>query len=149
MGRGPWAWRGRFLMRKDVTEDTLYLSVRELAAQVRAKTLSPVALTEAYLDRLDKLGPKLGAVVTVTRELAMQEARAAEKEINASTYRGPLHGIPYGAKDLLATKGIPTTWGAEPYKDQVFDHDATAVRRLREAGAVLVAKLAMVELAGA
>jgi aspartyl-tRNA(Asn)/glutamyl-tRNA(Gln) amidotransferase subunit A len=135
-------------MRKDVTEDTLYLSVRELAAEVRARRLSPVALAEAYLDRLDKLGPKLGAVVTVTRELALDEARAAEKEVNAGTYRGPLHGIPYGVKDLLATKGVPTTWGAEPYKDQVFDYDATVVKKLREAGAVLVAKLAMVELAG-
>ena len=73
---------------------------------------------------------------------------ATEKEIKAGKYRGPLHGIPYGVKDLLATKGIPTTWGAEPYKDQVLDYDATVIRKLREAGAVLVAKLSMVELAG-
>src|SRR5205823_6970158 len=77
------------------------------------------------------------------------QARAADREIKAGRYRGPLHGVPYGAKDLLATRGIPTTWGAEPYKDQVFDYDATIVRKLREAGAILVAKLAMVELAGA
>src|SRR5262249_2576198 len=115
---------------------------------IRKKELSPVALTEAYLDRLDKLGTKLGAVVTVTRELAVQEAKAAEREIQSGKYRGPLHGIPYGVKDLLATKNIPTTWGAEPFKDQVFDYDATVVTKLREAGAVLVAKLAMVELAG-
>jgi aspartyl-tRNA(Asn)/glutamyl-tRNA(Gln) amidotransferase subunit A len=135
-------------MQQAITEDLLYAPVRELAALVRRKKVSPVALAEAYLDRLDKLGPKLNAVVTVTRELALKEARAAEKEIQADKYRGPLHGIPYGAKDLLATKGIPTTWGAEPYRKQVFDHDATAVLKLRAAGAVLVAKLAMVEIAG-
>jgi aspartyl-tRNA(Asn)/glutamyl-tRNA(Gln) amidotransferase subunit A len=87
-------------------------------------------------------------VATITAHQALAEARAAEKEIAAGKYRGPLHGIPYGAKDLLATRGIPTTWGAPPFKDQVFDYDATIVRRLREAGAVLVAKLAMIELAG-
>jgi aspartyl-tRNA(Asn)/glutamyl-tRNA(Gln) amidotransferase subunit A len=97
---------------------------------------------------MDKLGPKLNAVATVTRELGLKEARTAEEEIKAGKYRGPLHGIPYGVKDLLATNGIPTTWGAKPFKDQVFDFDATAVRKLRAAGAVLVAKLAMVELAG-
>src|SRR5262249_9733360 len=75
-------------------------------------------------------------------------AHAAEREIHAGKYRGPLHGIPYGAKDLLATKDVPTTWGAAPYKDQVFDYDATVVRKLRTAGAILIAKLAMVELAG-
>src|SRR5262245_13044256 len=135
-------------MAKDITEDVLYASVRELAAQVRTQQLSPVALAEAYLDRLDKLGPRLGAVITVTRESALKEARDAEKEIKAGRYRGPLHGVPYGVKDLLATKGIPTTWGAEPYREQVFDFDATVVRKLRDAGAVLAAKLAMVELAG-
>jgi aspartyl-tRNA(Asn)/glutamyl-tRNA(Gln) amidotransferase subunit A len=134
--------------QQTVTEDLLYAPVRHLASLIRAKRLSPVALAEAYLDRLKKFGPRLGAVVTVTRELALKEARAAEHEIKAGKYRGPLHGIPYGAKDLLATRGIPTTWGAQPYRKQVFDYDATAVRKLRAAGAVLVAKLAMVELAG-
>jgi aspartyl-tRNA(Asn)/glutamyl-tRNA(Gln) amidotransferase subunit A len=80
--------------------------------------------------------------------VALKEARAADKEIRADKYRGPLHGIPYGVKDLAATRGIPTTWGAEPYKDQVFDYDATIIRKLRQAGAILTAKLAMVELAG-
>jgi aspartyl-tRNA(Asn)/glutamyl-tRNA(Gln) amidotransferase subunit A len=134
--------------KKEVSEDLLFASVGELGKLIRAGSVSPLALTTAYLDRLEKLGPKLGAVVTVTRDLALKEARAAEDQIRAGHYRGPLHGIPYGVKDLLATKGIPTTWGAEPYKDQVFDHDATVVRKLRDAGAVLVAKLAMVELAG-
>jgi aspartyl-tRNA(Asn)/glutamyl-tRNA(Gln) amidotransferase subunit A len=127
---------------------TLYLPVRELAARIKARTLSPVALTELALSRLETLGPKLNAVVTVMRESALREARAAEAEIARGRHRGPLHGIPYGVKDLLATKGVPTTWGAEPYRDQVFDHDATVVTRLREAGAILCAKLAMVELAG-
>jgi aspartyl-tRNA(Asn)/glutamyl-tRNA(Gln) amidotransferase subunit A len=135
-------------MAQQLNDDTLFAPLRDLAAQIRNRRLSPVALTEAYLDRLDKLGPKLGAVVTVMRELALKEARAADEEIRKGKYRGPLHGIPYGAKDLLATRGIPTTWGAEPYRKQVFDHDATVVRKLRDAGAILVAKLAMVELAG-
>ena len=129
-------------------DDILYASVRDLGNWLRSKRLSPVELTESYLERLEALGPKLGAVVTITRELALEEARAAEKEIRQGKYRGPLHGIPYGAKDLLATKGIPTTWGAAPYKNQVFDFDATVVERLRYGGAILVAKLAMVELAG-
>src|SRR5207302_10569554 len=136
------------MAQQPVTEDTLFASVRELANLIRTRKVSPVALAEGYLDRLEKLGPKLGAVVTVTRELALKEARAADAEIRAGRYRGPLHGIPYGAKDLLATRGIPTTWGAEPYRKQVIDEDATAVRKLREAGAGLVGKLAMVELAG-
>src|SRR5262249_28048105 len=136
------------MAQQQITEDTLFASGRDLAALIRARKISPVALTEAYLARLEKLGPKLGAVVTVTRELALKEARAAEAEIRAGRYRGPLHGIPYGVKDLLATRGVPTTWGAEPYRKQVFDHDATVVRKLRDAGAVLLGKLAMVELAG-
>ncbi len=135
-------------MAKDITDDILFSSVRELAALLKSKQISPVALAEAYADRLEKLGPKFGAVVTVTRELAMKEAKQAEQEINDGKYRGPLHGVPFGVKDLLATKGIPTTWGAEPYKEQVFDYDATVVAKLREAGAVLVGKLSMVELAG-
>src|SRR5256885_2107264 len=131
-----------------LSDDILFASVRNLGDSLRSKRLSPVELTKSYLERLEVLGPKLGAVVTITRELALEQARVAEKEIQQGKYRGPLHGIPYGAKDLLATKGIPTTWGAEPYRDQVFDFDATVVRKLREAGAVLVAKLAMIELAG-
>ena len=129
-------------------ESVYFLSVKELSAKIKAKQLSPVALAEGYLERLERLGPGLGAVVTVTRDLALKESKAAEAEIAAGKWRGPLHGIPYGVKDLLATKGIPTTWGAQPFRDQVFDYDATVVTKLREAGAVLLAKLAMVELAG-
>ena len=131
-----------------LSEDVFFLSVSELSGRIRAKRLSPVALTEGYLERLERIGPKLGAVVTVTRDLALGQAKAAEAEIAAGKWRGPLHGVPFGVKDLLATKGIPTTWGAAPFREQVFDEDATVVSRLREAGAVLVGKLAMVELAG-
>jgi aspartyl-tRNA(Asn)/glutamyl-tRNA(Gln) amidotransferase subunit A len=129
-------------------ESAYFLSVADLSKRIRAKDLSPVALAEGFLDRLETIGLKLGAVVTVTRDLALREARAAEAEIAAGKWRGPLHGIPYGVKDLLATKGIPTTWGAAPFREQVFDEDATVVTKLRDAGAVLIGKLAMVELAG-
>jgi len=125
-----------------------FLPVRELAARIRLRKLSPVELAEGCLDRLERIGPLLNAVVTPMRDSALAEARAAEREITAGRYRGPLHGVPYGVKDLLATRGVPTTWGAAPYREQVFDFDATAVTRLREKGATLCAKLAMVELAG-
>jgi aspartyl-tRNA(Asn)/glutamyl-tRNA(Gln) amidotransferase subunit A len=131
-----------------IETNVLLGSVRRLGRLLRERKISSVELTEAYLARLETIGPKLNAVVTLTRELALEQARQADKELTAGEYRGPLHGVPYGAKDLMATKGIPTTWGAEPYRAQVFDYDATVVERLREAGAVLVAKLAMVELAG-
>ena len=131
-----------------LSDDTFFSSISELATQIRARRLSPVELTEGYLERLEKIGRRLGAVVTVMRETALREARQAEHEIRAGRYRGLLHGIPYGAKDLLATRDANTTWGATPYKDQRFDYDATVIRKLREAGAILVAKLAMIELAG-
>jgi len=127
---------------------TFFLPVRELAARIRSRKLSPVALTSGCLERLETIGPRYNAVVTVMRDAALADARRAEKEIAAGRYRGPLHGIPCGVKDLLATKGAPTTWGAAPYREQRFDYDATVVERLRAAGAVLCAKLAMVELAG-
>ncbi|MGH9942293.1 MAG: amidase [Pyrinomonadaceae bacterium] len=129
--------------------DELYFApITELAAQFRARRLSPVELAEGYLDRLEKIGPRLGAVAEVLRETALGEARQAERELRAGRDRGLLHGIPYGVKDLIATREGRTTWGAAPYKDQRFDFDATVVRKLRAAGAVLLAKLAMVELAG-
>ena len=133
---------------QSISEETLYLSVRELGNRIRTRKLSPIPLTEAYLTRLEKLGPKLGALITLMRESATKEARAADQEIRAGRYRGPLHGIPYGVKDLVATRGVPTTWGAEPFRKQVFNYDGTVVQKLRAAGAVLLAKLAMVELAG-
>ncbi|MDQ6602677.1 MAG: amidase family protein, partial [Chloroflexota bacterium] len=121
-----------------------FLSVRELGRMLRAGETTPTELAEYFLDRLDTVGRRLNAVVTLTRERAMDEARTAERELKAGHDRGPLHGIPYGAKDLLATAGgIPTTWGATPFKDQQFDRDGAVIERLRAAGAVLVAKLSM------
>jgi aspartyl-tRNA(Asn)/glutamyl-tRNA(Gln) amidotransferase subunit A len=131
-----------------ITDETLFSSVTELAAQIRARRVSSVELTEAYLHRLETVGKRLNAVVTVMRETALKEARDADAEIKRGHYRGLLHGIPFGVKDLIATRDAPTTWGAAPYKDQHFDYDATIVTRLREAGAVLLGKLAMIELAG-
>src|SRR2546427_5838701 len=114
----------------------------------RSRRASAPELAGYFLDRVERLGPSYNAITYVTRERALVEAAQADREIRAGRWRGPLHGIPYGVKDLLATKGDETTWGAEPYRGQVFDADATVVTRLRNAGAVLVAKLAMVELAG-
>jgi aspartyl-tRNA(Asn)/glutamyl-tRNA(Gln) amidotransferase subunit A len=125
-----------------------FASVRTLGQKLRAREFSSRELTEFFLQRLETIGPKLNAVVTVTRAHALDEADRADRELAAGKDHGPLHGIPFGVKDLLATKGIPTTWGAAPFKEQMFDVDATVVTRLREAGAVLAAKLAMVELAG-
>ncbi|MEO7676066.1 MAG: amidase, partial [Verrucomicrobiota bacterium] len=104
-------------------------------------------LTRMYLARLKKYGPKLECVITLTETLALEQAERADREIAAGNYRGPLHGIPYGAKDLLSTKGIRTTWGSVPFTNQVFDEDATVIKKLEKAGAVLVAKTTMGELA--
>ncbi len=132
-----------------MTPDLVFRPVRELAELVRTRQVSPVALAERFLARLETLGPRYNAVVTLTRDRALADARRAERDIATGRYRGALHGIPYGAKDLLATAGgVPTTWGAAPLRRQTFDFDATVIRKLEEAGAVLVAKLAMVELAG-
>ncbi len=131
-----------------LADDVLYKPVTELAKMLRGRRLSPVELTRAYLARIEALNPKLSAFATVTADLALEQARQAEREITAGRNRGPLHGIPYGVKDLVATKGIKTTWGAKPYRDQMFDQDAAIVRRLRDAGAILLGKLAMIELAG-
>ncbi len=131
-----------------ISEDVLYLSVRELGDRIRTRQLSPVELTEAYLDRSKKYGPQLNAYATLTPDLALKQARQAEDEISKGHYRGPLHGIPCAAKDLLAVKGYPTTWGAKPYQDQHFNHNATVIDKLDEAGAVLLGKAAMIELAG-
>lgn len=131
-----------------VALDTLYAPVRKQAELLRTRKLTSEDLTSAYLERLTKIGPKLGAVVTVMKDHALKQAKAADGEIRAGKYRGVLHGIPYGVKDLLATKDAPTTWGAEPFKKQQFNTDATIIQKLTAAGAVLIGKLAMVELAG-
>src|ERR1700686_352814 len=129
-------------------EEIFYLSVSELAKRIESKKLSPVELTQAYLDRSQKIGPRLNAYARLTPELALEQAKAAEKEILRGHYRGPLHGIPYAAKDLLAVKGLPTTWGAKPYADQVFDYSATVIEHLNRVGAVMLGKASMIELAG-
>jgi aspartyl-tRNA(Asn)/glutamyl-tRNA(Gln) amidotransferase subunit A len=131
-----------------VGEEILYLSVTELAKRIEAKKLSPVELTESYLARSEKFGPRFNAYARLTPDLALEQARKAEKEIRAGHYRGPLHGMPYAAKDLLSVKGYPTTWGAKPYANQKFDYDATVIEHLNRAGAVLLGKAAMIELAG-
>jgi aspartyl-tRNA(Asn)/glutamyl-tRNA(Gln) amidotransferase subunit A len=131
-----------------IGEDLLYAGIADLSARIRAKRLSPVELTEAYLERIQRLSPVLNAFETVAGDLALMQAGLAESDLKLGRWHGPLHGIPWGAKDLLATAGLRTTWGATPLKEQVFDSDATVVTRLREAGAVLLGKCAMVELAG-
>ena len=128
-------------------EDLAFATVPQLAELLRTRRISSTELTQMYLARLKKYGPKLLCVVTLTEDLALKQAAAADAEIKRGKYRGPLHGIPWGAKDLFATKGIKTTWGAEPYRDQVIDYDSTVVERLTEAGAILVAKLSMGALA--
>lgn len=124
-----------------------FYSISELAALLKSRQITSVQLTEFYLERLKRIGPQLECVVTLTEDLALAQARRADREIAAGHWRGPLHGIPYGAKDLFATKGIATTWGAAPYTNQVFDFDATVIQRLEAAGAVLVAKTTLGELA--
>jgi len=128
-------------------EQIAFLPVTSLAALIESKRLTSTQLTKLYLDRLKAHGPKLNAVITLTEDLALKQAAQADAEIKAGKYRGPLHGIPWGAKDLLAAKNYKTTWGATPYKDQMLDLDATVVQRLTDAGAVLAAKLSMGALA--
>ena len=128
-------------------EDLAFLSARELAEYVRTKKVSSTALTEMYVARLKRYDPMLHFVVTLTEERAMTQAREADREIAAGKYRGPLHGLPWGAKDLLAVKGYPTTWGAGGFEHQSFDEDAAVVKRLDAAGAVLVAKTTLGALA--
>jgi aspartyl-tRNA(Asn)/glutamyl-tRNA(Gln) amidotransferase subunit A len=121
-----------------------YASIGELAKGIKARKFSSVELTEMYLKRLETLGREYNAVAEVTREHALAQARKADETVP----RNALHGIPFGAKDLLATKGIPTRWGSPGHDDQVFDYDATSIRKLYDRGAVLIGKLAMIELAG-
>jgi Asp-tRNA(Asn)/Glu-tRNA(Gln) amidotransferase A subunit family amidase len=128
-------------------EQIAFLPVTTLASLIESRKITSTELTKIYLDRLKKYGDTLKCVISLTEELALKQAADADAEIKAGKYKGPLHGIPWGAKDLLAVKGYKTTWGATPYKDQTIDLDATVVERLREAGAVLVAKLSMGALA--
>ena len=128
-------------------QDIAYASVASLSRWIETRQLTSERLTRIYLDRLEHFDPKLRCVITLTRELALSQAQQADREISGGHYRGPLHGIPWGAKDLLDTGGIRTTYGAEPYRDRVPAQDAVVVKRLHDAGAVLVAKLSLGALA--
>ncbi len=128
-------------------EELAFYPVTHLSALIKERKITSLQLTKICLERLKKYGPKLECVVTLTEELALGQAKKADEEIAKGIWRGPLHGIPYGIKDLFSTKGYKTTWGTPPYKEQYIDEDATVVKKLREAGAVLVAKLSLGELA--
>ena len=128
-------------------EDLAFATVSELASLIRTRKITSVALTRMYLARLKRYDPTLHFVITLTEDRALAQAKKADEEIAAGKYRGPLHGIPWGAKDLLAVKGYPTTWGAGGFEHQVIDEDATVVQRLDEAGAILVAKFTLGALA--
>jgi Asp-tRNA(Asn)/Glu-tRNA(Gln) amidotransferase A subunit family amidase len=135
------------LKRPANLEDVAFWPVTHLAALIERRLVTSTELTQMYLARLKRYQPTLNFYVTLTEELALKQAAQADAEIKAGKYRGPLHGMPWGGKDLLATKGIKTTWGGEPYVEQVFDYDATVVERLTNAGAVLCAKLTLGALA--
>ena len=139
--------RSESLERPSSDTDLAFLPVTQLGQLLRQRKVTSLELTKLYIQRLKKYDPILHCVVTLTEDLAMQQARRADAEISAGEYRGPLHGIPWGAKDLMAVPGYPTTWGATPYREQQFDHTATIARRLEDAGAVLVAKLSLGALA--
>ena len=128
-------------------EDIAFAPVAQLSRWIENRALTSERLTNIYLDRLQRFDPKLRCVITLTRDLALTQAKQADREIAAGHYRGPLHGIPWGGKDLLDTAGIPTTYGAEPYRNRMPSEDAAVVKRLHEAGAVLVAKLSLGALA--
>lgn len=148
LGRGsvePKTWTAP--KKPTSAEDLAFLPVAAQATLLRSRQVSSVELTQLALERLKKYDPALRCVVTLTEELALRQAAAADREIAAGRYRGPLHGVPWGAKDLIAVPGYKTTWGALPYKDQTIDVKATVVHRLEEAGAVLVAKLTLGALA--
>jgi len=132
----------------ELGEDVLFAGVAALSRRLRSRGLSPVELAQACLARIEALAPRLGCFVTVTAERALADARRAESELLAGRWRGPLHGIPVGLKDLIDTKGIRTTFGARPYADRVPERDATVAARLADAGAVLAGKLSTIELAG-
>jgi len=131
-----------------VTEDIFYATIAELGEGLRKKEFSAVELTRAFCERLETLGPRHNALALTLRESALKKAKDVDHELKIDRPRNPLHGIPYGVKDLLAVKGKPTTWGAKPYVAQVFDDDAHVVESLDKVGAILIGKLSMVELAG-
>ncbi|MBZ5624445.1 MAG: amidase [Acidobacteriia bacterium] len=151
-GKGPARFTTTFARVKTAKapknlEDLAFWRLSELAPLVRLRAVSSTDLTKMYLDRMKKYSPKLLSVVTLTEDQALQQAARADEELQRGRYLGPLHGIPFGVKDLFDTKGIPTTWGAEPFQNRIPEYDATCVERLYKAGAVLIAKLSMGALA--
>src|SRR5579862_4419715 len=130
-----------------IPDDVFFSTISEITAKLRAKEFSAVELTRAFSDRLERLGPRYNGLALSLRQQAIRKAHDADGDLKRGRYR-PLQGIPYGVKDLLAVRGHPTTWGAKPYAGQVFDEDALVVQKLDKAGAILIGKLAMVELAG-
>src|SRR5262249_42831977 len=128
-------------------EDAAFWPIAHLAHLLKTRQVTSVDLTRMYLDRLKRYQPLLNFVVTFTDDLAMRQAQQADREIAAGNYRGPLHGMPWGCKDIIAVPGYPTQWGSDAFKGQTFEEEATVVRLLREAGAVLLAKLTTGELA--
>lgn len=145
--RPPRVSRVGAVARPGSLEDVAFWPLTHLAELLRTRQVTSVALTEMYLSRIERYGPRLVCVVTLTKDLALSQARDADAEIAAGRYRSPLHGVPWGVKDLFSAKGYPTTWGAAPFRTRVIDENATVVTRLESAGAVLVAKLATGELA--
>ena len=141
-----WSPPRRVVVPENRAELAFY-SVRDLGELIRTRQLTSMELTRLYLERLKRHDARLHCVITLTEDLALQQAERADAEIGAGNYRGPLHGVPYGIKDLFAVRGYRTTWGAAPFKDQIIDEDATVYRRLEEAGAVLLGKLSTGELA--
>lgn len=145
--QGPVKWSFPVINLPKNKNELAFYSILQLASLIKNKKITSVELTHFFIDRLKKFGDSLQCIISLTEDMAMQQARQADKEIAAGKYRGPLHGIPYGLKDLFAVKGTKTTWGAAPYKDQVIDEDAYVYTKLKEAGGVLVAKFTLGALA--
>jgi len=141
-----WDLPGDIVMPEN-RDDLAFYTVAELAYLIRTRALTSVELTQIFLDRIDRFDAQLNVIVTLTEELALEQALRADQEIASGRYRGPLHGIPYLTKDLLALSGYPTTWGAMPYRDQMIDETATVIARLEQAGAVHLAKVSLGALA--
>ena len=146
-GRVVYSRPAKPLRRPGALEDLAFASALDIGRLIRARQITSLEVTKMYIERLKRYSPKLLCLVTLTEDLALEQARRADAEVRARKIRGPLHGVPYGAKDLFATKGIPTTWGAEPFEKQVIDYNATVIERMEKAGAVLLGKLSMGALA--
>jgi aspartyl-tRNA(Asn)/glutamyl-tRNA(Gln) amidotransferase subunit A len=135
-------------MAASIPDDIFFATITEINQKLKAKQFSVVELTKAFCDRLEKIGPRYNALALSLREPAIRAAKDVDGDIKRERFRGPLQGIPFGAKDLLAYAKHPTTWGARPYAGQVFDFDATVLKKIAKTGGILTGKLAMVELAG-